>query len=80
MKLCTNPSHNCVDHLQLELSEVITSWRNFFEKFARDKAKFSEEDFKTTLNDFGVQVTRDDRKRWFALLDVTCDGYVSLNC
>lgn len=62
----------------LELSEVITSWRNFFEKFARDKTKFSEEDFKTTLHDFGVQVTRDDRKRWFALLDVTCDGEVDL--
>lgn len=62
----------------LELSEVITSWRNFFEKFAGDKTKFSEEDFKTTLHDFGVQVTRDDRKRWFALLDVTCDGEVDL--
>ncbi|XP_055996858.1 proline dehydrogenase 1, mitochondrial-like isoform X2 [Ostrea edulis] len=62
----------------LQLSDVITSWRNFFEKFAGDKTKFSEEDFKTTLKDIGVQVTRDDRKRWFALLDVTCDGEIDL--
>ncbi|XP_022342294.2 proline dehydrogenase 1, mitochondrial-like isoform X1 [Crassostrea virginica] len=62
----------------LQLSEVIVSWRNFFERFAGDRNKFSEEDFKTTLKDFGVQVTRDDRKRWFTLLDVTCDGEVDL--
>ncbi|XP_061196284.1 proline dehydrogenase 1, mitochondrial-like [Saccostrea echinata] len=62
----------------LQLSEVITSWRNFFEKFARDKTKFSEDDFKMTLEDIGVQVTRDDGKRWFALLDITGDGEVDL--
>ncbi|XP_069135424.1 proline dehydrogenase 1, mitochondrial-like isoform X2 [Argopecten irradians] len=67
----------------LQMSDVLVSTRAFFEKFAGNKGdillrKFREEDFKKQLQAMGVQITRDDRKRWFSVLDISQDGEVDL--
>ncbi|XP_060075860.1 proline dehydrogenase 1, mitochondrial-like isoform X2 [Ylistrum balloti] len=67
----------------LQMSDVLVSTRTFFEKFAGNKGdillrKFREEDFKKQLEAMGVQITRDDRKRWFSVLDISQDGEVDL--
>ncbi|XP_033748496.1 proline dehydrogenase 1, mitochondrial-like isoform X2 [Pecten maximus] len=67
----------------LQMSDVLVSTRAFFEKFAGNKGdillrKFREEDFKKQLEAMGVQITRNDRKRWFSVLDISQDGEVDL--
>ncbi|KAK3084169.1 hypothetical protein FSP39_009386 [Pinctada imbricata] len=62
----------------LQLSDVLVSYRKFFEKFAGNKGRFTEEDFKRTLKQMGLEIERDDRKRWFSLLDFNKDGEVDL--
>ncbi|CAH1800477.1 unnamed protein product [Owenia fusiformis] len=68
----------------LQMSEVLNQMKRFFKVMADGKgsgngnSSIDYETFKQKLNDLGLKLSRDERKKWFTILDVTQDGEIDL--
>ena len=77
-----------VHFLQLQMSNVLVSSRNFFENMMpgsdgqgndpefRDNFTrgFGESEFMIKLKEMGVNISEDDSHKWFSILDLGQDG------
>ena len=66
-------------YLQLQLSEVLTRLRQFYDLISRDSGSYGEGMSGINQKDFErylkmCQIDRESRKKWFTILDVGKDG------
>lgn len=69
--------------LLLQMSDVLVSARNFFEKLTSEEGDnfsrgFREDEFLLKLNEMGVKITPEECSRWFSILDLSQDGLVDI--
>ncbi|KAL4223187.1 hypothetical protein ACF0H5_016659 [Mactra antiquata] len=69
--------------LLLQMSEVLVSARNFFDKLTTEEGDnfsrgFREDEFLLKLRDMGVKITDEECRRWFSILDYQQDGQVDI--
>ncbi|XP_060586851.1 proline dehydrogenase 1, mitochondrial-like [Ruditapes philippinarum] len=69
--------------LLLQMSDVLVSARNFFEKLTSEEGDnfsrgFREDEFLLKLHEMGVKITPEECSRWFSILDVSQDGQVDI--
>ncbi|XP_074641976.1 proline dehydrogenase 1, mitochondrial-like [Tubulanus polymorphus] len=67
----------------LQMSEALVEMRRLFNLISENpdgssSQTISSDRFKQRLKELGVTVSRDDRKKWFTLLDATKDGKIDL--
>jgi proline dehydrogenase len=65
---------SCISFHQLQLSEVLARVRRYYETLASGygTGKLQKADFERHLKSF--KMGREERQKWFTILDVTNDG------